>query len=209
MSAVPAKNKNLLFAIAGVVVLALMVVWFSGSDEPVGEMVPTVEVAVVQVTGVPLPSFVNELGDVAVGMEAPGVSGVSFTGEEVAVQPGEGSAYVLGFFAHWCPHCQRELPGLSEWMMFNDPPDGVEVVAVSTAVNDGAPNYPPSAWFREVGWTADVLVDSEAMGVADAFGLSSYPFFVLVGADGKVVARVSGEIGIPVWERLLEAAARG
>jgi len=32
---------------------------------------------------------------------------------------------------------------------------------------------------------------------------------VLVGADGKVVARVSGEIGIPVWERLLEAAARG
>ena len=42
MSAVPAKNKNLLFAIAGVVVLALMVVWFSGSDEPVGEMVPTV-----------------------------------------------------------------------------------------------------------------------------------------------------------------------
>jgi len=209
MSAVPAKNKNLLFAIAGVVVLALMVVWFSGSDEPVGEMVPTVEVAVVQVTGVPLPSFVNELGDVAVGMEAPGVSGVSFTGEEVAVQPGEGSAYVLGFFAHWCPHCQRELPGLSEWMMFNDPPDGVEVVAVSTAVNDGAPNYPPSAWFREVGWTADVLVDSEAMGVADAFGLSSYPFFVLVGADGNVVARVSGEIGIPVWERLLEAAARG
>ena len=209
MSAVPAKNKNLLFAIAGVVVLALMVVWFSGSDEPVGEMVPTVEVAVVQVTGVPLPSFVNELGDVAVGMEAPGVSGVSFTGEEVSVQPGEGSAYVLGFFAHWCPHCQRELPGLSEWMMFNDPPDGVEVVAVSTAVNDGAPNYPPSAWFREVGWTADVLVDSEAMGVADAFGLSSYPFFVLVGADGKVVARVSGEIGIPVWERLLEAAARG
>jgi len=156
-----------------------------------------------------LPSFVNELGDVAVGMEAPGVSGVSFTGEEVSVVPGEGSAYVLGFFAHWCPHCQRELPGLSEWMMFNDPPDGVEVVAVSTAVNDGAPNYPPSAWFREVGWTADVLVDSEAMGVADAFGLSSYPFFVLVGADGKVVARVSGEIGIPVWERLLEAAARG
>jgi len=209
MSAVPAKNKNLLFAIAGVVVLALMVVWFSGSDEPVGEMVPTVEVAVVQVTGVPLPSFVNELGDVAVGMEAPGVSGVSFTGEEISVVPGEGTAYVLGFFAHWCPHCQRELPGLSEWMMFNDPPDGVEVVAVSTAVNDGAPNYPPSAWFREVGWTADVLVDSEAMGVADAFGLSSYPFFVLVGADGKVVARVSGEIGIPVWERLLEAAARG
>jgi len=52
MSAVPAKNKNLLFAIAGVVVLALMVVWFSGSDEPVGEMVPTVEVAAVQVTGV-------------------------------------------------------------------------------------------------------------------------------------------------------------
>ena len=209
MSAVPAKNKNLLFAIAGVVVLALMVVWFSGSDEPVGEMVPTVEVAVVQVTGVPLPSFVNELGDVAVGMEAPGVSGVSFTGQEVAVQPGEGSAYVLGFFAHWCPHCQRELPGLSEWMMFNDQPANVEVVAVSTAVNDGAPNYPPSAWFREVGWTAEVLVDSEAMDVADAFGLSSYPFFVLVGADGKVVARVSGEIGIPVWERLLEAAARG
>ena len=209
MSAVPAKNKNLLFAIAGVVVLALMVVWFSGSDEPVGEMVPTVEVAVVQVTGVPLPSFVNELGDVAVGMEAPGVSGVSFTGEEVSVAPGEGSAYVLGFFAHWCPHCQRELPGLSEWMMFNDQPANVEVVAVSTAVNDGAPNYPPSAWFREVGWTAEVLVDSEAMDVADAFGLSSYPFFVLVGADGNVVARVSGEIGIPVWERLLEAAARG
>ena len=36
--------------------------------------------------------------------------------------------------------------------------------------------------------------------VAQAYGLPAYPFWVFVGADGKVVARTVGELTIPDLE---------
>jgi thioredoxin-related protein len=39
-----------------------------------------------------------------------------------------------------------------------------------------------------------VIADSADKKAANAFGLSGYPFFVLVDAQGKVFKRLSGEI---------------
>jgi thiol-disulfide isomerase/thioredoxin len=100
---------------------------------------------------------------------------------------------MIMFVAHWCPHCQVEVPVVQQWVDDGGLPDGVDLVAVSTAIDSRRPNYPPGAWLEREGWTAPVLVDGNDAG-ARAAGLSAYPFFVGVDADGEVVGRVSGEL---------------
>ena len=57
-------------------------------------------------------------------------------------------------------------------------------------------NYPPSAWLADAGWSLPTLVDSADDSVLRAFGLTAYPFVVVVGPDGLVAARASGAIPI-------------
>ena len=42
-----------------------------------------------------------------------------------------------------------------------------------------------------------------------AFGLSSYPFFVAIDGSGKVVARATGEITVDAFEALIDKARKG
>src|SRR5690606_20257865 len=73
-------------------------------------------------------------------------------------------------------------------------PEGVDLVAVSTAADERRPNYPPAAWLDREGWTAPTLVDGDG-AAATASGGSAFPFFVAVDGGGTVVARTSGELG--------------
>jgi len=41
-----------------------------------------------------------------------------------------------------------------------------------------------------------VIADSNDKKAANAFGLSGYPYFVLVDAQGKVFKRASGEVAM-------------
>jgi hypothetical protein len=72
--------------------------------------------------------------------------------------------------------------------------DGVKVSAVATGTNDQADNYPPSAWLEREDWPFPVMADSPDGTAAKAYGLTSYPYFVLVNADGTVAGRGSGEL---------------
>ncbi len=38
------------------------------------------------------------------------------------------------------------------------------------------------------------MADSKTATAAEAYGLSAYPYFVLVDANGKVVGRATGEV---------------
>jgi predicted DsbA family dithiol-disulfide isomerase len=50
------------------------------------------------------------------------------------------------------------------------------------------------------------MADSEAMDAARAYGVSGYPFFVIVGADGKVKVRGSGELEIDQLNQIVDFA---
>jgi cytochrome c biogenesis protein CcmG, thiol:disulfide interchange protein DsbE len=98
--------------------------------------------------------------------------------------------------AHWCPHCQREVPLIQKWIADGNLPKGVEVYTVSTAVSDQRPNYPPSKWLSSVGWQPKVMLDDSSQTAAQAYGLASYPYFVMTDGAGKVVTRGTGEVPI-------------
>jgi thiol-disulfide isomerase/thioredoxin len=159
----------------------------------------------VEVVGEALP-VLTPGQDPAVGREAPTLEGRSFDGEPVVL--GDGGPAVLVFVAHWCPHCQREVPVLSEWLR-DGGPEGVEVAFVATGTSAARPNHPPSSWLEEERIDAPVLADDASGTAAAAYGLSAYPFFVALDADGTVRARDSGEIGVEGFERLVAVARQG
>jgi cytochrome c biogenesis protein CcmG, thiol:disulfide interchange protein DsbE len=160
----------------------------------------------VRVGGEPLAVLAEGGADQAVGRPAPELRGASFDGTPVAVTR-DGIPKALVFLAHWCPHCQEEVPVLVRWLGNGRLPPGVELYAVSTAVRPELPGYPPSAWLRQARWPAPVLADDPQGSAAAAFGLSGFPFFVLVDGEGRVAARASGEQSPRDLDRLLARIA--
>lgn len=160
----------------------------------------------VQVTGEALPALVAGEDDPALGMQVPALSGVGLDGEPLRIGPDEGPVAIV-ILAHWCPHCQAELPRLVDWLETNEVPDGVQLVGLSTGIDPARPNYPPSAWFEREGWAQPTLVDDASFTGLQALGTNSFPAFVTVDADGAVRARVTGEIPVEQFAALLDDIA--
>jgi thiol-disulfide isomerase/thioredoxin len=118
-----------------------------------------------------------------------------------------GHPTVVAFVAHWCPHCQAEVPRLQQWRTDGSVSTAVDWATVSTSVEPSGPNYPPSAWLDRVGWTAPVLADSTDATAGQAWGLQSFPYLVAVRADGTVAARGVGELTLDQVRTLVAAAA--
>ena len=200
--------KAAVIVLAGLAVAALVIAVTAGTDRDDADTESGVaQTAPVEVIGDPLPRHDGAQPDPAVGVTAPRVLGSGFDDAKHSVRPGDGRAKVIAFFAHWCPHCRRELPRMTAWLADNDLPPGVDLVAVNTAVADDRDNYPPSAWFEAEGWTLPVLRDSPDTEIAEAYGLRSFPYTVVLNGAGAVVVRVSGELSTAQWEALLATAA--
>lgn len=186
-----------LAVIAGAFLIAFIV---TGDGPP--EMTETAPVDVTGDTLTPIPA--DGTNDASVGAPAPEATGVDFEGEPVDLLADDGSTIVV-FLAHWCPHCQAEVPVIVDHLGESLPED-VRLVGVATATDPTQGNYPPSAWLEAEDWPFDVMVDSLADQVAEAYGVQAYPAFVVVGEDGNVKLRGSGEVPSDGLDRMVEAA---
>ncbi len=162
----------------------------SAGDDASGELLDT---AGITARGGTLPPLAQGAQDPAAGMPAPTLEGVDPTGQGTTVEYDQPT--LVAFLAHWCPHCQAELPELVT-LADEGALDGMDAVVVLTGTDPGRPNHPPAAWLQREGWDGRVLLDDERGTAAGAFGLSSYPYLVLVDADGEVIARNAGELGL-------------
>ena len=149
----------------------------------------------VQVSGTPLPAMPeDDSADVAIGEKVPVVSGFDFAGKEVSLDvAASGKPTLVVFLAHWCPHCNREIPRILEVDADGGFPDGLRVVGVATGSRADQPNWPPSSWLEAMGWKWERMADSETADAFMAYGGTSYPTMVFVNGDGTVRNRVSGE----------------
>jgi thiol-disulfide isomerase/thioredoxin len=179
-----------------------------GTGGTTSSEVASAEYQPVTINGDPLPDLpASGTTDPAVGTKLPEIHGRTFTGDAVDIVP-DGTPKVIFFVAHWCPHCQREVPLIVDWVKQNGEPKGVGLFGVATSTSPKAPNYPPSSWLRRVGWPIPTIADDEGKTAANAAGLTGFPFFVATRGDGTVVARRSGELTVSQLEQLV-AAARG
>jgi cytochrome c biogenesis protein CcmG, thiol:disulfide interchange protein DsbE len=195
----PAKKRSgrgavvALGVAAVVVVIAIIAVIATRSDDASAGP----QTYPVQVTGTPLPPMPSSAStpDPAIGQVAPTLTGQSlFDGAPMTIKPGGGTPQMVVFVAHWCPHCQREVPVLVQWMASGQKPADLQVSAVSTAYNESPENSPASAWLKGKNWPTPVMADSSDDAAANAYGLTAFPYLVVLGPDGTVKARTTGEL---------------
>ena len=204
------SNRGFLVIVVGVIVVGLLAVAVfatnRGSDET---DVP--QTAAVDLSGgslAPLPEGVS-MGTVAtdpvVGSTAPTLTATDFEGNEVTIGP-DGRAKAVYFLAHWCPHCQAEVPVVQAWLNAGNLPDDVDMYAVSTLINSARGNYPPEDWLVGEGWTVPTLTDDTSNTVSTSYGMTGTPFYMVLDGNNTNLVRVSGQIGIEGLEQLVALA---
>ncbi len=156
----------------------------------------------------PLLTSTDMSSDAAVGTPAPVLVGEGYDGDVINVDATESGPIMLVFLAHWCPHCNAEMPRIQQLVDEGRIPEGVNVIAVSTGLNPSAPNFPPDTWLDDMNWTLPTLVDgidleSDSYIAATAFGVSGFPLIALIDADGNLAARWTGERSIDEIELML------
>jgi len=185
--------------IAAIIALALSGTGSGGLAEPASETIG--------ITGQPLTALPPDGGpDPAAGQVIPTITGTDLDGEAMTIEAGDGPMAIV-LLAHWCNHCQAEVPVLVDYLESTGMPEGVELVAISTSINQAQPNYPPSAWLEREGWTVRTMVDDASSRALQSLGMSSFPGFVFVDADGRVVSRTTGEIPAAQFDQLVNSLA--
>jgi cytochrome c biogenesis protein CcmG/thiol:disulfide interchange protein DsbE len=199
------KSKSTLWWIIGgvlglglIVALAMSIAGEEPIDESIGFGSPTVE-------GDPLPVYSSGSEDVAVGVTAPSVIGADWNGNEATIEP-DGTPKIIVFLAHWCPHCQAEVPVIQQWIDEGNLPENVEMVSVSTGANRLRDNWPPQDWLEEEGWTPPVIMDDELTTVAVSYGMGGTPMFVVLDGENQNLGRISGELNVDGLNTLVQVA---
>ena len=105
--------------------------------------------------------------DTETGKSVAVLKGYDLQGRPVTIDPaGEGKATMVVFLAHWCPHCNREIPVLNKWRESGEVPTGLRVVGITTGSKADQANWPPSKWMTAMKWPFEVMADSEAQEAA-------------------------------------------
>ena len=187
-----------LAAIVGIVVAAI------NQDGPTGEQYQDSQISGTHLSTVPSDVKGMYTEDPAKGKPIPSVTGKAFDGSTIQITKGE--PQLLIFAAHWCPHCNAEIPLLNDWIASGVIPSDVKITAIATATDKAKPNYPPEKWFKDKEWTQPVIADDNAGSIAKAFGAPGWPYLVAIDKDGKLAARGSGELPVADIETLVRAA---
>jgi cytochrome c biogenesis protein CcmG, thiol:disulfide interchange protein DsbE len=196
------KKGPLLFgAVIAVLLLTGVIAVVASKNKTVTPTAKLPAVQTVAVTGTALAEMPESGVDPAVNTVAPTINGTSFDGSKVVI-PAKGKRTMVVIAAHWCPHCQRELPVLVAWQKSGKVPSDLDVVVLSTAVVPERGNYPPAVWLESIKNPFPVMADDKDSTAATALGNAGFPTMLLIGTDGKVVRRISGEHPIEDIEAL-------
>lgn len=160
----------------------------------------------VLVEGEALPHWEPGTTDHAVGLTAPTVTGEDWKRNQYGIME-DGRPKVIVFFAHWCSHCQAEVPELGEWIQDGNVPDSVDLYTINVFAHPSRPNWPPEEWLAGETWPVPVIMDDESSAVADAYGVGAVPFYVVLDGDNTVLTRVAGQMGVEGFEALVQSAS--
>ncbi len=192
------KTGLIVGILGGIVVLALVAVVVFANEELGAEYGEPV------ITGSALPFMPpnSPIDATATGLPAPEVIGQDFD-ENVVQIVNDGRAKAIVFLAHWCQHCQAEVPEVQAWIDSGGGVDGVDMYTVATAMDSTRGNFPPSEWLDRENWTTPVIRDDRDGSVHAAYGSGGFPFWTFVNADGTVALRVAGRMPIEQLEQIM------
>lgn len=194
------NKTGLIVGIAGGVVVLLLIAAVLFANEEVGAEYGT---PVIEGQGLPLMPPQSPVDETANGFIAPSVIGEDFDNNTVEIDNADGKAKGIVFLAHWCGHCQAEVPRVQDWLDATGGVPGVDLYSVATAMNSGQGNFPPSDWLERENWSVPVIRDDQDNSVLAAYGSGGFPYWVFTNADGTVALRTAGELTIVQLEEIL------
>ena len=199
------RNKFVLFATIGVVSLILVliiVLIFSGnsSNQVTGSFKGNINIQGETVAQLPqhfdrdcifhsvalCKSFES-----AANIIIPDIEGISISGEPFKIQ-NDGRKKIILFLAHWCPHCQVEGEVFESWIKTRGVPEDFDIYSIATANNPSQEKYPPETWLKEGNWEFPTIIDTDSDNIAKIFGVTSFPYWVLVDSENKILTRLTG-----------------
>lgn len=181
-----------------------------GASPSGGTVVPSgkLDYGQVAVNGAALTPLSDNGADPAIGSVIPTVTGQQFNGQQLTIAP-NGKPHIIMVVAHWCPHCQAEVPRIQDWLDKDGMPADVDLVTVATSNDPAKGNFPAADWLRTQKWSVPTIVDDKQNQAGTAFGVSGFPYFIVTDAQGKVIYRTSGEKTEAEWNAMLAAARSG
>lgn len=195
---------------AGALVGLALIVWMAWAIASEAEVDDSVAFGEVTVEGDALPTADLASGDPFVGITAPTVTGTDGAGNEYTIGP-DGRAKIVVFLAHWCPHCQREVPVIESWLASGGLPEGVDLYSTTVLTNRlrDSSTWPPTQWLEEEGWSSPVIRDDQGGSVALAYGVTGTPMYMVLDGENTNLGRISGEIGVAGLNALVSIAESG
>jgi thiol-disulfide isomerase/thioredoxin len=136
------------------------------------------------------------------GEAAPPLSGKGLDGEEISLESSPGKPTLVVFWAHWCPHCQKEMPPLQD--LYEKNKTKYDMIGVATAIGrqPAAQQFrDPEAFIDSFDLTMPTIVDEDD-SIAARWGVTGYPMMYVLGPDGRVTDHFSGEVPM---ERIIAA----
>lgn len=137
-------------------------------------------------------------------LEAPDFKCVTMDGEEFVLKDQRGKYVLLEFWASWCGFCRTETPFTKK--IFQDFGKDPRFVMLSLSVDkeiDKAEKYVKQYALK---WPQGVLGDWAHDKVSLSYGIDEVPTMLLIGPDGKIVAKSAS--GKAMHESVAKALAQ-
>jgi cytochrome c biogenesis protein CcmG, thiol:disulfide interchange protein DsbE len=125
---------------------------------------------------------------------APEFARADLAGRSIDLKSYRGKVVLLNFWATWCAPCQIELPKFDAWQEKYGA-QGLQVLAVS--MDDG--DAPVRRTVRRLHLEIPILMGDAKLG--DEYGgVLGLPVTFLIDREGRVVAKLKGEIDLTALE---------
>lgn len=134
----------------------------------------------------PAPTPAPAPAPVAIGEVLPGVSMAGLNGPDRRLDAYRGKRLIINVWASWCGPCRAEAASL-ERFAWSEAGARYTVIGVSTDDH----RHLAAAWLKQSNATLSHFLDRE-LQLEHLLGASRIPLTVLVGPDGRVLARVQG-----------------
>ena len=198
-------NKTVLWIIGGVVGLGL-IVWMAAAIAGEADIDGSIGFGEVTVQGEPLPFLADPTtADPALGFLAPSVSGADWNDVPASIEA-DGRPKIVIFLAHWCPHCQVEVPVVQQWLDAGGLPSDVDMYSITVLTDQFRSNWPPQDWLEGEGWSVPTIMDDEQQSAVFAYGMRGTPFYIVLDGDNRNLGRFSGQVGINGLELMVDLA---
>lgn len=112
----------------------------------------------------------------------------------------KGKVVLVDFWATWCVPCEAEIPHLVEWQKQHGT-DGLQVIGLSMDDTSG----PVKGYVEKHSMTYPVAMADEKT-IAAFGGVLGLPANILIGRDGRVIAKHVGVTDISVLQKEVEQA---